>query len=293
MSNTKPSVAFLGLGKMGLAMAANIQRAGFPLTVWNRSLEKADTLKNNGAQVAASPQAASARADIVISSLANDASVESVTLGGEGILKGLRKGGIHVGTSTISPKLADRLAEMHAAHGSVYVSGPVLGRVPAAEAGQLMTFVAGPDGAIEIARPVIASYAPAVLPAGEQASQASTAKLIANFLGVAGMDLIGQAMAMGERTGVSPFLVRQMLMGFFAAEATRDYVGKIADHDFDNVGFTASGGLKDVELMLQAASAAGVDLSSARTIRDKLVAAIDRGWQDKDWSCFTDIDRLR
>lgn len=286
-------VAFLGLGKMGLAMATNVQRAGFALTVWNRSPEKAQPLAARGATVAPTPQMAATNADVVITSLADDAAVESVINGPDGLLKGLRTGCIHVGTSTISPTLADRLAEAHGAHRSHYVAGPVLGRISAAEAARLMTFVAGAPAAIEAARPVIASYAPVILPAGEKASHASTAKLIANFLGASGMDLIGQSMAFAERSGVAPELVRQILFGFFGAEATRDYVGKIAGRDFDAVGFTASGGLKDVELMIAAARDVDLDLSSAQALRIKLEAAISRGWQDKDWSCFTDIDRLR
>lgn len=286
-------VAFLGLGKMGLAMATNVQRAGFALTVWNRSPEKAQSLAVRGATVAPTPQIAAADADIVITSLADDAAVDSVTTGPNGLLRGLREGCVHVGTSTISPALADRLAEAHGAHGSHYVAGPVLGRISAAEAARLMTFVAGIPAAIEAARPVIASYAPVILLAGEKASQASTAKLIANFLGAAGMDLIGQSMAFAERSGVAPELVRQILFGFFGAEATRDYVGKIAERDFDAVGFTAAGGLKDVELMIAAAHDVDLDLSSAQALRIKLEAAILRGWEDKDWSCFTDIDRLR
>jgi 3-hydroxyisobutyrate dehydrogenase-like beta-hydroxyacid dehydrogenase len=138
---------------------------------------------------------------------------------------------------------------------------------------------------------VIASYASRILPVGAKASQASSAKLIANFLGAAGMDLIGQSMALGERSGVPAPVVRQMLLSFFGAEATREYVTKIAERDFDTVGFTASGGLKDVELMIAAGRDVDLDLSSARALKGKLDAAIARGWEAKDWSCFTDIDR--
>jgi 3-hydroxyisobutyrate dehydrogenase-like beta-hydroxyacid dehydrogenase len=112
------AIAFLGLGKMGLAMALNVQRAGFPITVWNRSPEKAQPLAAAGASLAASPDQAVAAADIVITSLADDASVESVVMQPDGVLAGLRPDCIHVGTSTISPKLADRLAQAHAAHGA-------------------------------------------------------------------------------------------------------------------------------------------------------------------------------
>src|SRR5271165_7608297 len=109
----KSPVAFLGLGKMGLAMAANLQRAGYPLVVWNRSAEKAEPLRAAGAGVAQSPAAAARAADIVISSLADDASLRAVVSGPDGILTGLRPGAVHVGTSTVSPGLCDELAGLH------------------------------------------------------------------------------------------------------------------------------------------------------------------------------------
>lgn len=285
-------IAFIGLGKMGLAMATNIRKAGHPLTVWNRSADKAAPLIAAGASLAGTPREAASKAEIVITSLADDKALLAVLEGPEGILAGMRPGAIHIGTSTIAPALADELAQRHVAAGLHYIAGPVLGRVPAAEAAELMTFLAGDPAAIERARPVIASYAPGMLPGGDRASKASTAKLIANFLGVAGMDLIGQAMAMGERAGLAPELVAMMLNGFFGAEATRDYIGKIATRDFDDVGFTATGGLKDVELMIDTARAQGLELTSALTIKAKLDQAIAQGWRDKDWSCFTEIDRL-
>ena len=82
-----------------------------------------------------------------------------------------------------------------------------------------------------------------------------------------------------------------MLSGFFNNPVTPDYVTKVGERDFDTVGFTASGGLKDVELMIASAEDVKLRLSSAEAARTKLEAAIARGWQDKDWSCFTDIDR--
>jgi 3-hydroxyisobutyrate dehydrogenase-like beta-hydroxyacid dehydrogenase len=287
----KPSVAFLGLGKMGLAMAANLQRAGYPLVVWNRSPEKAWPLLEAGAAFAESPAAAASSADIVISSLADDASLNAVVSGPEGILAGLRPGGVHIGASTVSPDLSDELAKLHAAAGGRYLAGPVVGRVPAAEAAQLVTFVAGDAEAIETARAVITTYAPMMLVVGERQSQAAIAKLIANFLGASGMDLIGQSLAWAEKSGLPPTLVPQMLSGFFANPGTREYIGKIGERDFDSVGFTAAGGLKDVQLMIDAAQAVNLRLTSAEALRAKLDAVIARGWRDKDWSCFTEIDR--
>ena len=105
------------------------------------------------------------------------------------------------------------------------------------------------------------------------------------------MDLIGQSLAWAEKSGLPPGLVPQMLSGFFGNPGTREYIGKIGERDFDAVGFTAAGGLKDVRLMIEAAGAVNQRLSSAEALRAKLDAAIAHGWRDKDWSCFTDIDR--
>lgn len=287
----KPPVAFVGLGKMGLAMATNLLRAGHPLTVWNRSPEKAASLVAAGASLAGSPAAAARAADIVISSLADDASLRAVVSASDGILAGLRPGAIHIGTSTISPGLSDELAALHLAAGGRYIAGPVVGRVPAAEAAKLVTFVAGDAAAIEAVRAVIVAYAPMLAVVGERQGQANVAKLIANFLGASGMDLIGQSIAWAEKSGLPPDLVPQMLAGFFGNPGTREYIAKIGERDFDDVGFTAAGGLKDVQLMIGAARAVKLRLSSAEVLRIKLNAAVERGWQDKDWSCFTEIDR--
>ena len=285
------TVAFVGLGKMGAAMAANIRRAGYPVVVWNRSSDKAAPLLELGATFAKSPAAAGAGAEIVISSLADDDSARAVVSGPNGILAGMRPGAVHIGTSTISPALSDELGEMHAAAGRHYVAGPVVGRAPAAVAAQLMSFVAGDARSIESSRPVIAAYAPLIFVVGERPSQASIAKLIANFLGASALDLIGQSFAWAEKSGLSVILLQQMLSGFFANPATREYVAKIGERDFETVGFTAAGGLKDVKLMIAAAQDVKLRLSSAEALRSKLEAAIARGWQDKDWSCLTDIDR--
>jgi 3-hydroxyisobutyrate dehydrogenase-like beta-hydroxyacid dehydrogenase len=290
-SPDKPPVAFIGLGKMGHAMAANLQRAGYPLVVWNRSAEKAATLTAAGASAAETPAAAAKTADIVISSLADDASLRAVVTAPDGILAGLRPGAVHVGTSTVSPGLSDELAALHAAAGGRYVAGPVVGRVPAAEAAQLVTFVAGDAEAVEVVRAVISVYAPRLVVVGERQSQAAIAKLIANFLGVSAIDLIGQSLAWSEKSGLPPELVPQLLSAFFGNPGTREYIAKVGERDFDDAGFTAAGGLKDVRLMLDSAQAVNQRLTSAEAIRAKFDAAIARGWREKDWSCFTDIDR--
>lgn len=287
----KHTVAFVGLGKMGAAMAANIKRAGYPLVVWNRSPDKTASLRALGAKVTESPAAAAAEADFVISSLTGDDSVRAIVLEHNGLLAGMRPGAIHIGTSTISPKLSDELGATHTEAGRHYIAGPVAGRVPMAVAAQLMTFLAGNPKQVEMARPLIATYAPGIVVVGERPSQAAMAKLIVNFLVASAMDLIGQTVAWGERAGISSELVSQILNGFFANPAARDYIVKIGQRDFDTAGFTVSGGLKDVRLIMEAAGDLKLSLSSAEALRAKLEWAVASGWQEKDWSSFTEMDR--
>ena len=289
-SNTQ-KVAFIGLGRMGEPMATHVLKAGFPLTVWNRTPQKADSLVASGATLAKSPAEAAAGADFVISSLMDDEAVLAIATGRKGILASLRPFAIHIGASTVSPKLADKLERLHRNRKTHYLAGPVLGRPTAADAGQLMTFVAGDAAPIERARPVIASYAPTIIVAGQQPQAANVAKLLANFTLASALDLIGQSLALAEKSKLDPRLAIQMLSGFFGIPAVKEYVTRIAERDFDPPGFEIAVGLKDIELMIAAAHDVNLKLTNAEAIRTKIRAAIRSGLRGKDCSSFTNIDR--
>jgi len=291
MATNKLSVAFIGLGRMGLPMATHVLNAGFPLAVWNRTPQKANSLVASGATLASSPAEAAFGADIVISSLMDDEAVLSIVTGKTGILSRLGPSAIHVGVSTVSPKLSDKLERLHLKSKTHYIAAPVLGRPDAAEAGKLMTFVAGDAAAIERARPVIASYAPTIIPTGERPRLANSAKLLANFTLVSALDMIGQSLALAEKSQLDPRLAIQMLTGFFGSPPVKDYVTRIAEREFVPPGFEIAGGLKDVKLMIAAAREVNLKLTNAEAIRTKIRAAIKSGLRGKDWSSFTEIDR--
>jgi 3-hydroxyisobutyrate dehydrogenase-like beta-hydroxyacid dehydrogenase len=291
VDSSKQKVAFVGLGRMGHPMAAHVLKAGFSLRVWNRTPEKANSLVASGATLAKGPAEAAAGADVVISSLMDDEAVLSITTGRSGILSTLRPSAIHVGVSTISPKLSDKLERLHLKTKTHYIAGPVLGRPDAAQAGQLMTFVAGDAAAIERARPVIASYAPMIIPTGERPRLANSAKLLANFTLASVLDLIGQSLALAEKSKLDPGLAIQMLSGFFGSAPVKEYVTRIAERDFDPPGFEIAGGLKDIELMIAAAREVHLKLTNADAIRAKIRTAMKSGLRGKDWSSFTEIDR--
>lgn len=129
-------VGFVGLGRMGAAMAANLAKAGHAVKLWNRTPGKAGPAILAGALEVHSV-ADAARGEAVITMLSEDAVVEEIAFGPGGIVETMRAGAIHVGMSTIGTGLAERLAEAHAERGSLYISAPVFGRPSAAEGAQL------------------------------------------------------------------------------------------------------------------------------------------------------------
>jgi 3-hydroxyisobutyrate dehydrogenase-like beta-hydroxyacid dehydrogenase len=284
------SVACIGLGRMGTGIAANIQKHGFPLTVSNRTAEKTKAFVSRGATAARTPREAATAADIVVTNLMDDASVFDTVTGENGILAGMRPGSIHIGTTTISPSLATRLAELHKAHGSHYVAGPVAGRPDAAAAGKLITFLAGTPESIERCRPVINAYAERIIPMGEDPAAANSMKLVGNFMVASLIELIGEVYVFAEKRGVDPAIITGMFKQFMPA--TSEYVDRISSRNFKNAGFTLDGGLKDVTLILAAAAEVQAPLPYASIVRDKCLAAKARGMSDLDWSCLTEISRV-
>jgi 3-hydroxyisobutyrate dehydrogenase-like beta-hydroxyacid dehydrogenase len=284
------SVACIGLGRMGSGIARNIHKAGFRLTVFNRTAEKMKPLVEAGAGATSTPREAAAAADIVVTNLMDDASVLGAMTGDNGILAGIRPDAIHIGTTTVSPSLSTRLAELHAAQGSHYVAGPVAGRPDAAAAGKLFTFVAGRPEWLERCRPVMDAYANRIIPLGEDPAIAMSMKLVGNFMVASLIELIGEAYVFAESRGVDPSILTGMFKQYMPAAS--EYVDRISARDFDRAGFTLDGGTKDVTLILQAAAEVHAPLSYASVVRDKCLAAQARGLGGMDWSVMTETSRF-
>jgi 3-hydroxyisobutyrate dehydrogenase-like beta-hydroxyacid dehydrogenase len=287
---TTSTVACIGLGRMGSGIAGNIQKHGFPLTVYNRTSGKSNPFVSAGAHAARTPREAAASAEIVVTNLMDDASVLGTVTGENGILAGMRPDCIHIGTTTISPGLSTRLAALHTAQGSHYIAGPVAGRPDAAAAGKLITFLAGKPEPIERSRQVINSYADRIIPMGEDPAVAMSMKLVGNFMVASIIEMIGQVYVFAEKRGVDPSIITNMFKQFMPA--TSEYVERISSRNFDNAGFTLDGGLKDITLILAAAAEVQAPLPYASIIRDKCLAAQAQGKSQLDWSVLTEISRL-
>jgi 3-hydroxyisobutyrate dehydrogenase-like beta-hydroxyacid dehydrogenase len=283
------TIACIGLGRMGAGIARNLQASGCRSVVYNRTPAKMDPFVAAGALPARTAREAAAAADFVVTSLMDDQSVLDTLSGEDGILAGLRRGAVHIGTSTISPGCSTRCAGLHQQHSSHYLAGPVFGRPDAAAAGKLLTFVSGEREIIERARPVLETYTQSIVALGEDAAAAASLKLAGNFFGASLLEVVGEAFALAEKRGVLLPLAN-MLKGFLPPMA--EYIDRIASRNYDKPGFTLEAGLKDVRLILEAAGEVHVPLPFASVIRDKCLAAQAHGLSQQDWCSFTEIARL-
>lgn len=277
-------IGLIGLGRMGAGIAKTLLRSGNHLTVYNRTRSRAEALGRDGAKVASSV-AEACQAGVVLTMLADDAALESTVFGENGILRSLRRGGVHISLSTISVALSDRLAAAHADAGQDFVSAPVFGRPEAAENAKLAVVAAGAKSAVEACRPILEVLGPKLLVIGERPSKANVVKLTGNFLIATVLESLSEALAFARKSGVDAAAVLDFLTStLFNAPVYKTYGTLIVEGKHDEVGFALPLGLKDVRLVLQAAEAQSVPMPVASVVRDRFVTAMARGNADKDWS---------
>lgn len=291
---TKPDkkIGFIGLGKMGSGICRNIQKAGFPLSVYNRTKSKMKPFVDAGAYEAQSPKEVASRSDIVLTSLMDDQSVLDTVLGENGIFAGLKPGQVHIGLTTITVKTAEKLEKLHKEKGFVYLAGPVLGRPDVAEEGQLRTFMSGDSAAIESCEEVVKSYTSAIVKVGDTASAGTSMKICANYIAITQIEMMGEIYAFAEKSGLNLDLMQIVFQGLFTEPTIQMYAAKIRNRQFDDGGFELLGGLKDVLIYEEAFTNMGVIPGIAKVVKDKLVTAAARGMGKKDWSATYEITRL-
>jgi len=277
-------IGFIGLGQMGEPMARNLLKAGHTLTVWNRSPEKAKALTAEGAKLAASP-AEAARGEAVITMLADDAAVEAVTFGKDGILAALGQKSVHLSMSTIGVAFADRLAEAHAKHGSGYLSVPVFGRPPAAAAAKLFVVAGGAPETIARVQPLLDAIGQRTFRAGEIPSTANVIKLCGNFMIMSAIETMAEALALAAKSGVKKeSFLEVMTETLFAAPVYKTYGEILAKEQFRPAGFAAPLGLKDMRHVLAAAETRRVPMPFGSVVRDHLLELIATEGEDIDWA---------
>jgi 3-hydroxyisobutyrate dehydrogenase-like beta-hydroxyacid dehydrogenase len=270
-------VGFIGLGQMGSAMATNLVKAGHEVMVWNRSPDKAAALVAAGAQLAETP-AAAAQGDVVMTMLADDTALEAVVYGDGGILTAPA---LHVSHSTIGVALADRLAR----DADRYISAPVFGRPPAAEAGTLFIVAAGADDLIDRCEPLFEAIGQRVFRVGTTPSSANLVKLSGNFMIMAAVEAMAEAMTLSEKGGVDRATLLEVLTGtLFSAPVYKTYGDMLVAEAFKPAGFAAPLGLKDMNLVDAAAGRSLTPMPLLGIVRDHLRTAIALEGEDVDWA---------
>lgn len=282
-------IGFVGLGKMGSGMARNLLKAGHEVAVYNRTIERAEPLRHDGARVAVTP-ADLLPADFVVSMLADDAAVEHVMMGEDGLIAMTPKGTTHISMSTISVDLSRRLDAAHKAKNQAYVAAPVFGRPDAAAAGKLFVVAAGPKALVEKCMPLFGAMGQKTFVLGSEPPAANVVKLSGNFLIASVIESLGEAFALVRKSGIDPKDYLEMLTGsLFSAPVYQNYGGMISESRYVPAGFAIPLGLKDMRLVLAAADAASVPMPVASVLRDHAISAIARGYQDHDWSVLAKV----
>lgn len=279
-------VGFCGLGIMGSRMAANLVRAGFPLTVWNRTAETALAwAAAHRAEVADSPAACAAACDVLVTMVVDGPQVEEVLLGPEGVAAGARPGLLCVDCSTIAPAAARDIAARLDAQGIAFVDAPVTGSSPKAEDGTLTIMAGGAPEDVARARPLLAAMGERIVHAGPL-GHGQRIKLINNSVAAANTATLAQALLVADAEGLDlDALVEVMGAGSGGSAMLALKATPMRAHDYTTL-FKAAHMLKDVAHCLAEAERAGVPFPAAAQARDLLLATVARGRGDEDFAAL-------
>jgi len=277
----KPRVAVLGLGLMGSGMARRLLGAGFPLTVYNRSADKAASLVADGARLAESPRDAAAGAEFVVSMVADDGASRGVWFGEHGALSEVSPGAILIESSTVTTGWINELADAAQAKEIELLDAPVTGSRTQAASGELNFLVGGSETALERARPLFAAMGRSATRVGPTGSGALL-KLINNFLcGVQAVSL-AEALAVIERAGLDREIATQILAnGAPGSPLLKTLSARMTARDY-TPHFHLALMRKDLEYSLKEAAERGVRLSTAQSALEAFERAVEsgRGMQD-------------
>ena len=280
-----PRVAVVGAGRMGAAMVGTLCRAGVEVVVYNRTRAKADAAaEGTEAAVAATAREAAASAQVVVSSLADDAAVGAAYTGSDGIVAGLQPGAVVCEASTIDPGTVRRLRPLVEDRGASLLDTPVSGSVSTVEAGQLTIMAGGDPAVLERVRPVLDPLAKQILHVGELGAGA-VMKLAVNSV-LHGLNLaLAEALVLAERAGVERSAAYEVFAASAIAAPFVHYKREAFEHPGrPPVAFSLDLVAKDLDLILALAAQAGAPMEQATTNSRVAEAAVAAGLGDHDLS---------
>lgn len=276
-------IGFLGLGTMGTAMAANLRRAGFDLTVWNRTPGRAAELVALGATEAATPADVGRASGVVVCCVSDTPDVEAVLFGDDGVAFGLASGALVIDCSTISPAATASFAERLRVQGVGFVDAPVSGGSEGAKNATLTIFVGGDPEDVELARPILAAMGKTITHFGPAGS--GQAVKAVNQVMIAGVYLaVAEGMILAMKAGLDPEAVAVALGGGVAGSwILENRSWKMVRNDYP-LGFRTSLHLKDLGIALELARSTGTTLPVASLAAQLESGLVARGYGDEDMS---------
>jgi len=276
-------IAFIGLGTMGAAMAANLRRAGFEVTAWNRTPGRADALEAMGVALAPTPAEAARNADVVVSCVSDTPDVEAVLFGADGVASGLASGSLVIDCSTISPAATASFAGRLRGQGIGFVDAPVSGGSEGAKNATLTIFVGGEPDDVARARPVLGAMGTTITHFGPAGS--GQAVKAVNQVVIAGVYLaVAEGMVLAMKAGLDPEVVAAALGGGVAKSwILENRSGKMIRNDYP-LGFRTSLHLKDLRIALDLARSTGTVLPVSALAAQLEAGLVARGYGDEDMS---------
>jgi 3-hydroxyisobutyrate dehydrogenase-like beta-hydroxyacid dehydrogenase len=281
------SIGFVGLGRMGSAMAANLAAGGGRVIAHIRRPDRAGEIRGLGLE----PKFSIADlfdCDCVISMLPDDRAVREAVFGkpgDEGLAAGLKPNAVHLSMSTISTAAAAEFAEAHETHGQCYVAAPVFGNPDAARARELFIIAAGAREPLERCRPLFDLLGQRTFVTGSDPASANLVKIVGNAMTATTLEVLGEALALVRKHSLDPATVLDILTStMFGSRIHKLYGAKIVAQRFVPPGLALPLALKDVRLALAEAEAVDVPMPSVSVVRDRMITGLAHGYTEFDWS---------
>jgi len=279
----KPTIGFIGLGLMGRPMSLNLVKAGYSVTVWNRSASRAGEVVAEGAKLAKSPQEAAAASDFLISIVSDPPALEEILWGTQGAMPALKRGSIYMDSSTISPTLARKIAAACAERGARFLDAPVTGGDWGARKGELVFMIGGDADTLKAAEPVIGVMGKKWFHLGPNGA-GQTIKLAMNMILALQVDALAEALALVTRAGLQGEKLVEVLQssmgrsGLLDVKAPNLLKGEYAP------SFSLRLMHKDLGLALDLANQLGVALPATAAARETYSAVKGASKEDLDYS---------
>lgn len=279
-------IGFIGMGIMGKPMARNLMKAGFPVTVYNRTRSRAEELKGEGATVADTPNQVAENSEIIITIVTDSPQVKEVVLGDKGVIETVREDSVVIDMSTISPTATREIAEALAAKNVHMLDAPVSGGEKGAIEATLSIMVGGPKAIFDRCLPVFQAMGKNVIHMGEEHGKGQATKLCNQVVGILNILAVSEGLMLAHKSGLDLNKMLQAIGGGAAGSWMVSNLGpKMAAHDFEP-GFIIRLQQKDLRLVMEAAEELHLPLPGTALANHLLRSVEAEGLGEKGTSAF-------